>query len=190
MSDTETRVAFPVVPIGAGVVFPGTVVTIALDSDDAAAGVSAARAGDGRVLLVPQIEGRSARVGVIAHVENAGELPGGGLAAIVRGTERAVLGAGIVGERSGLWVQADPVRDGRVTPRVEAMARELRVVLEEIAELRRSPPAAGDPAHRQRARRPGRRRHRLVGGVRGSQADHPRGDGGRRARRARAGVGP
>ncbi|HEY1281188.1 MAG TPA: LON peptidase substrate-binding domain-containing protein [Acidimicrobiales bacterium] len=140
MADTDTvSLALPVVPIPDGVVFPTTVVTIALDSDEALGAIASARSGDDhRVLLVPQVEGRTARVGVIAQVENAGELPGGGLAAIVRGLQRARLGAGVVTERSGLWVQAEPVEESRPTPRVEAMGRELRVVLEEIADVRRS----------------------------------------------------
>src|SRR5262245_31757051 len=140
MADTETlSQALPVVPIPDGVVFPGTVVTIGLESDEALAAVAAARSGDDhRVLLVPQVDGRTARVGVIAQVENAGELPGGGFAAIVRGLQRARLGAGVVSERSGLWVQAEPVPAGRSTPRIDALGRELRVVLEEIAEVRRS----------------------------------------------------
>jgi ATP-dependent Lon protease len=140
MADTDTvSQALPVVPIPDGVVFPATVVTVALESDEALGAVAAARSGeDHRVLLVPQIEGRTARVGVIAQVENAGELPGGGLAAIVRGLQRARLGAGVVTERSGLWVQAEPVDESRPTPRIEALGRELRVVLEEIADVRRS----------------------------------------------------
>jgi ATP-dependent Lon protease len=140
MADTDTvSRALPVVPIPDGVVFPATVVTIALESDEALGAIAAARSGDDhRVLLVPQVEGRTARVGVIAEVENAGELPGGGLAAIVRGVQRARLGAGVVTERSGLWVQAEPVDEARPTPRVEALGRELRVVLEEIAQVRRS----------------------------------------------------
>jgi ATP-dependent Lon protease len=131
MADTDTvSQALPVIPVPDGVVFPATVVTIALESDEALGAVAAARSGDDhRVLLVPQIEGRSARVGVIAQVENAGELPGGGLAAIVRGLQRARLGAGVVTERSGLWVQAEPVEESRPSPRVEALGRELRVVL-------------------------------------------------------------
>ena len=44
----------PLVAVPGGVVFPGTVVTLTLDSDDARAAVDAAHAGDGRVLLVPQ----------------------------------------------------------------------------------------------------------------------------------------
>jgi ATP-dependent Lon protease len=138
MAETETALALPVVTLPDGVVFPGTVATVALESDDARAAVAAARAGDGRVLLVPQVDGRTAVVGVVAQVENAGELPGGGFAAIVRGIQRARLGAAVVSERAGLWVRADPVSDGRPTPRLEAAGRELRVVLGEIAELRRS----------------------------------------------------
>jgi ATP-dependent Lon protease len=139
MTDTETGApALPVLPLQGGVIFPGTVVTIALETEAARAAVAAARAGDAQLLLVPEIEGRTARVGVVGHLENAGELPGGGAAAIVRGLRRARLGAGVVSERAGLFVQAEPVVDSRPTPRVEAMGRELRVVLEEVAELRRS----------------------------------------------------
>src|ERR1700750_2461716 len=105
MADTDTTAqALPVVPLPDGVVFPGTVVTLALESEEARTAIAAATSGpDRRVLLVPQVEGRMAHVGVIALVENAGELPGGGSAAILRGLQRARLGAGVVTERSGLW---------------------------------------------------------------------------------------
>jgi ATP-dependent Lon protease len=140
MADTDTTsLALPVVPLPDGVVFPGTVVTLALESEEARSAIAAATGGsDRRVLLVPQVEGRMAHVGVIALVENAGELPGGGSAAIIRGLQRARLGAGVVTERSGLWVQAEPVPDARPSVRIEALGRELRVVLEEVAEVRRS----------------------------------------------------
>ncbi len=140
MADTDTTaLALPVVPLPDGVVFPGTVVTLALESEEARTAIAAATGGtDRRVLLVPEVEGRMAHVGVIALVENAGELPGGGSAAIIRGLQRARLGAGVVTERSGLWVQAEPVPDARPSVRIEALGRELRVVLEEVAEVRRS----------------------------------------------------
>src|SRR5438067_12343728 len=94
-TDTVSQ-ALPVVPIPDGVVFPATVVTIALESDEALAAIAAARSGDDhRVLLVPHVEGRTARVRVIAQVENAGALPGRGRAAILRGVQRARLGAGV-----------------------------------------------------------------------------------------------
>jgi len=61
MADTYTASqALPVVPLPDGVVFPGTVVTIVLDIEDAKAAVNNALAGDRRVLLVPHLEGRVA----------------------------------------------------------------------------------------------------------------------------------
>jgi ATP-dependent Lon protease len=137
MSDTATSLALPVVPVPDGVVFPGTVATLALERDDARAGVMAAHDGDDLVLLVPQIEGRFARVGTVAHIEQAGELPGGIAAAIVRGTGRALLGAGVPTERAGLWVQAEPVAD-EATPRAEELAAELHALMRTVAERRRS----------------------------------------------------
>ena len=52
--------------------------------------------------------------------------------------QRAALSAEVVGERSGRWQEVEPLTDGRPSPRVDALVRELRVVLEEIAGLRRS----------------------------------------------------
>jgi ATP-dependent Lon protease len=137
MSDTAT-VALPVVPLTGAVLLPGTVVTLTLDDTSRAPITAAAAASDRRIVLVPDIEGRPATVGVIAQVENVGQLPGGGEAAILRTLQRARLGATITTERSGDLLGVEPMTDGRLSPRVEAQARELRVVLEEIAALRRS----------------------------------------------------
>lgn len=107
MADTSApsrSTSLPVLPLPDGVVFPGTVVTLRLESDAARAATGAARSGDGRVLLVPEVDGRTARVGTVAHVEQIGELPVGGTAAILRGVQRARVGAGVVTERAGLWV--------------------------------------------------------------------------------------
>ena len=101
MSDTRTNprgdstdnrtVTLPVVPLTSTVVLPGAVATLALDSDDARRAAARGRQGDGRVLLVPQVEGRYAKVGTVAHVENMGELPDGTVAAILRTVQRAVI---------------------------------------------------------------------------------------------------
>ena len=138
MPQTSTPQTLALLPVPDGVVFPGTVVTIALDQPEAAAAVAAARSGEGRVVLVPVVDGRYARVGTIAQVEQAGELPNGQQAAIVRGIARAELGAAESSERAGLFVQTVPVDDERPTPRVEAAGRELRVVMEEVAAARHS----------------------------------------------------
>ena len=139
MADTTTpTVTLPVLPVPDGVVFPGTVVTLTLETDAARQAIAAARAADGRLVLVPVVAGTYARVGTIAHVEQAGELPTGHQAAILRGVGRAELGAAETSERAGLWVQAHPVTEPRPSVRVEGAARELRIVLEELAEVRRS----------------------------------------------------
>src|SRR5215207_10167364 len=141
MADTSVAppsLSLPVLPLPGGVVFPGTVVTFHLESDAARQAVLAARAGDGRVLLVPEVDGRTARVGTVAHVEQVGELPVGGTAAILRGVQRARVGAGVVSERAGLWVQAELVEERGATPRIEAAHRDLRAVATVVAERRGS----------------------------------------------------
>ena len=85
---TETQ-ALPVLPLATGVVLPNTVATLTLETDEARAAVAAANDGDGRLLLVPRIDGRYARVGTVAVVEESGELPNGLAAAIIRGLHRA-----------------------------------------------------------------------------------------------------
>ena len=65
-------------------------------------------------------------------------LPTGEPVAIVRVEARARIGAVHTSERGATYADAEILRDPRPTPRVEALARELRVVLEQIAELRRS----------------------------------------------------
>ncbi len=134
---TET-VTLPVLPLVDAVLLPGTVATVTLDTDDARAAVTAARADDGRIVVVPAIDGRSATVGVLAHVEQVGQLPTGIEAAIVRAVQRGALAAEVVSERGGRWQEVTPLADGRTTPRVDALVRELRVVLEDVAALRRS----------------------------------------------------
>jgi ATP-dependent Lon protease len=141
MADTETVqtiVTLPVVPLPDAVLLPGTVATLTLDSADAKAAVAAATSGDGRVIVVPVVDGRLPRVGVIAEVEQAGQLPNGTEAAILRAVQRARLSVEVIGERSGRWQEVEPLADGRPTPRIDGMVRELRVVLEEVAALRRS----------------------------------------------------
>ena len=64
----------PVVPLTQGVVLPSMVVTIALETDEAKAAYEAAADG-GRLLLVPQVDGTYARVGVVAQIESSGALP-------------------------------------------------------------------------------------------------------------------
>ena len=135
-TSAATQLTLPILPTSA-VVLPGTVVALVLDSDAVRLAVEAAQSGDGRVVLVPAFE-TGITVGVIARVPNVGTLPNGVAGAIVQAEGRAVLGAEILAERSGRWVEVTPLADIRPSPRVDAQVRELRVTLEEIAKLRNS----------------------------------------------------
>jgi ATP-dependent Lon protease len=135
MTDLDTRgLTLPLLDVPA-VVLPGTVFTFALSSDAARAAVQAAQAGDGRVVLHNDAGGD---IGVVARVPNAGALPNGDMAAIVQAETRARIVAQHPSERGSDHVDVVVLTDGRPTPRVESAARELRVVLEEIARLRGS----------------------------------------------------
>ena len=139
----------PVLTVPA-VVLPGTVFTLTLDSAAAQAAVRAAQSGGGQVLLragspesapgadivaPPLADGE---IGIVAAVPTSGELPTGQFAAIVQAQHRARVRRIVAGERSGDYAEVETVVDPRPSPRVEAAARELRVVLEEIAKLRGS----------------------------------------------------
>jgi ATP-dependent Lon protease len=131
--------ALPLLPLTSGVVLPHMVVTLALESDEAKAAAEAATAADGRLLLVPRVDGRFATVGTVAAVEQAGELPSGVPALILRGLHRAHLGSGVAGTGSALWVQAEPIGEATVeTPRLRELVREFKAIVEGIAERRGS----------------------------------------------------
>src|SRR5437764_3557769 len=136
MDEVQT-LNLPLLPLNSGVVLPGMVVTMAVESDDAGAALSAARNGDGRLILVPRFDnGRYASVGTVATVETAGELPSGLRAVVVRGLQRARVGAGVAGTGSALWVQVEPVDDPIPSDRANELAREYRAVVENVLEYR------------------------------------------------------
>ena len=135
---TDTQ-ALPVLPLATGVVLPNTVATLTLETDEARAAVAAANDGDGRLLLVPRIDGRYARVGTVAVVEESGELPNGLAAAIIRGLHRATPRRRRgrhrrprCGSRPTRWPTT------RRSARAEELGRELRAVLSVLGERRRS----------------------------------------------------
>jgi ATP-dependent Lon protease len=129
---TNPYVTLPLLPLKSGVVLPGMVFTMALESDEARVAVEAAQSAGGRLLLVPHIEGRYASVGVIAEVMEEGTLPGGLQAVAVRGDQRATIGTAVPGTGDALWVEAEPLEEGEPTPAVGELAREYRAVLENI----------------------------------------------------------
>jgi len=129
---TEAKITLPLLPLKSGVVLPGMVFTMALESEESRVAVEAARSAGGHLLLVPHIEGRYASVGVIAEVMEEGSLPGGLPAVAVRGDQRAAIGTGVPGTGEALWVEAEPLTDDDTTPAASELAREYRAVLENI----------------------------------------------------------
>src|SRR5690349_12032929 len=98
----------PVLPLADDVVLPGVIAPILLDQEAKAAVDAAQSASDSRLLLVPRIEGAYGSHGLLAVVEQVGRLPGGEPAVVVRGVQRARIGAGVTGPGAALWVQAVP----------------------------------------------------------------------------------
>jgi ATP-dependent Lon protease len=135
----SSLLTLPVLPLPS-VVLPSTVVTLTLDTEAVRLAVQAAA--DGRVILVGTDEGDtpsgSSTLGVVARVPNTATLPSGQQAAILQTEQRARLVAVHPSERGATYAEVELLMDPRPTPRVEAAARELRVVLEEIAKLRGS----------------------------------------------------
>ena len=126
----------PLLPLTQGVVFPQMVVTIALETDEAKRAGAAAEQAGRRLVLVPKVGDVYAKVGTIAQIENAGELPNGTLALVIRGVGRARVGSGSVGNEGALHVRVDPVDDPEPSDRAKELAKEYRAVVETILEHR------------------------------------------------------
>ncbi len=135
MPDLDTTI-LPLLPLSTGAVLPGMVVTMARETEEAQVAVEAASSGDGRLLLVPRVDDRYAKVGTVGKLEDSGELPSGTRAVVVRGLTRAVIGAGVPGTGSALWVQVEPVDEPEPSERAFELAREYRAVVQNILEER------------------------------------------------------
>jgi ATP-dependent Lon protease len=128
----KERQTLPMLPLTSGVVLPGMVFTLALETDEAKAAAEAAGPAGGELVLVPRIDGRYSSVGVVAKIVEVGELPGGSKAIVVSGERRALLGSAVPGTGQALWVQVEDAPEPAETPDVLELAREYRAVLENI----------------------------------------------------------
>ncbi len=134
--------ALPLLPLTTGVVLPGMVVTLTIESDEARAAVGATAEGDDALLLtVPRVEGRYARVGVVAKIEDVGRMRNGVEAVVIRGLRRATVGLGVPGTGEATWVQIEPA-DEPVTERAHELAKEYRAAIEAITDARGVPAVA------------------------------------------------
>ena len=130
--DTGAFRNLPLLPLRSGVVLPGMVFTVGLETDEARAASEAASSADGTVVIVPFIDGRYASVGVVAEIMESGALPGGMPAIAVRGVERARLGTAVPGTGSALWVEVEVVAEAPASEGTTELAREYRAVVENI----------------------------------------------------------
>ncbi|HKE53243.1 MAG TPA: endopeptidase La [Actinomycetota bacterium] len=142
MTQLDTQI-LPLLPLTSGVVLPGMVVTLTVESDEARRAIAAAESSDGELLLVPRIGSRYAKIGTVAKVEDVGRLPSGLEALVIRGLTRAVVGTGVAGTGETTWVQFEARPDpDDVSERGRELAREYRAVLETIVEARGVPEVA------------------------------------------------
>ena len=94
----------PVLFVRDPIVLPGMVVPIALD-DAARVAVDAAQASEsGTLLIAPRLDDRYPTHGVLASIVQVGRIPGGGMAAVVKGEQRAQIGTGTPGHGAALCV--------------------------------------------------------------------------------------
>ena len=133
--DERITTILPVLPLDDAVVLPGTSVTFPVASEEQAEALAGAV--EGRILLVPRIEGRFGSFGVVAEIVGEVGLPDGMRGVAVEAQHRAELGPAAIGAENGLRVSAtelpDPPDPG---PDAAELAREYRAVVEEVAELR------------------------------------------------------
>jgi len=137
--------ALPVLPLDDVVVLPGMVVPIRLSGADAnaearaavEAATAAAESGTkAQLLLVPRLDGKYAKVGTLAVIEQVGRLSGGERAAVVRGTERVRIGTGTTGPGAALWVEATIADIPPADDRTNELAREYRALVTTILQQR------------------------------------------------------
>src|SRR5438445_2749948 len=118
----------PVLPLTQAVVLPQMSATIPTESEDARTAVTAALEGESLLLLLPKVDGRYATVGVIAKIEEKGNLPDGTEVVAVQGRMRAVLGE-VTPEVGLLWAEVTPSPDPKSwSARASELAHEYRAV--------------------------------------------------------------
>ena len=136
---TQNQLLLPLMPMDERVVLPHMALPVAIESDAARAAIAAAQEVDGLVLLVPRIQGRYAKIGTVAHIEESGRLPDGRRAAAFQGLYRGVLNGAAVERTGALWITVEPAPDPEIEElpgRAKALATEYRAILENLLEAR------------------------------------------------------
>ena len=138
--ELDTQI-LPLLPLNTGVILPGMVVTLTVESPEARSAVEAARRHDDTMILVPRREdGRYSHVGTVATIENEGRIAGGLQALVIRGLYRANIGTGVAGTGDATYVtfEVSPEPNAN-TDRTKALAKEYRLIVENIVDSRGAP---------------------------------------------------
>ena len=126
------QLTLPVLPLHNGVVFPHMVVTLRIETEEGKIALAAART-DGKLLLVPRLDGRYASVGTIAEIQQSDDSDN----VVVSGVARARVGAGSVDETGALWVEAEPYPEtDMLDDEFDALVAEYRAVVSAVLENR------------------------------------------------------
>ena len=139
----------PVLPLEDDVVLPGMVVPIELSDTEVRAAVEAARnRGLGRgpgirseeksqVLIVPRLGDRGlAGTGTLAVIEQVGRMPGGELAAVLRGASRVKIVSGTTGPGAALWVEGRVLDETGVGLKANELAKEYKSLIIAVLQKR------------------------------------------------------
>ena len=141
MSTDISTTILPLLPLDDGVILPNMAIAIAITSDEARAAVDDALASEGppRVVIATRRNGQFSPIGVVAELDGQpAMLPGGIRGATIRALHRAELGQGQgegVGGAFRIAVTEHPDSE-QVSEHAHELAREYRIVIEEILEAR------------------------------------------------------
>src|SRR3954452_10404307 len=141
MSTDISTTVLPLLPLDDGVILPNMAIAIAITSDEARAAFDDALATDGppRVVIATRRNGQFSPIGVVAELDGQpAMLPGGHRGATIRALHRAELGQGQgegIGGALRISVTEHPDPD-EVSEHAHELAREYRIVIEEILEAR------------------------------------------------------
>ncbi|HEX6511203.1 MAG TPA: LON peptidase substrate-binding domain-containing protein, partial [Chloroflexota bacterium] len=136
---SQNELLLPLLWLDDQVILPHMVLPVAVESDEARAAIAAARQSNGLVLLVPKIEGRYARMGTVAHIEESGRLPDGRSASVLRGIERGILNSAASEGAGALWMSVQPAPDPALDDlpgKASVLAKEYRAIIENLLEIR------------------------------------------------------
>ncbi len=119
----------PVLPLRNGVVFPHMVVTLKIETSEGRIALAAAESSDGRLLLVPRVDGEYAKVGTIAEIQQSDD--DGNV--VVAGVARARVGAGSTDETGALWVEVESYPEvDIIDEELDSLVAEFRAVVTEV----------------------------------------------------------